>query len=187
MTWAVSLEASGRPVRRPEANPAPEGAVVYPSIEGATNWWPPAYDAARDVLYVPSMERGSMYYLGKPQDPRTGQSYLLGSSRPLSGELMRTGIKAFRGADGALLWEQHNAPRNDVSETGGLLATAGGVVFGADNDRIFALDAASGRELWQFTSGGRIAAAPMSYSVAGKQYVAISAGGAVLAIDLTSD
>jgi alcohol dehydrogenase (cytochrome c) len=185
--WAASLQASGRPVRRPEANPAPAGAVVYPSIEGATNWWPPAYDAARDVLYVPTMERGSMYYLGTPEEPGTGRSYLLGSSRPLSGEQMRTGIKAFRGADGALLWEQRNTPRNDVSETGGLVVTAGGVVFGADNDRIFALDAASASELWEFTSGGRISAAPMSYAVAGKQHVAICAGSAVLAVALASD
>jgi alcohol dehydrogenase (cytochrome c) len=185
--WAAALQPSGRPVRRPEANPAPRGAVVYPSIEGATNWWPPAYDPVRDVLYVPSMERGSVYYLGAVKKPSPGQSYLLGSSRPLSGELMRTGVKAFRGSDGTLLWEQHNAPRNDVSETGGLLATAGGVVFGADNDRVFALDAASGRELWQFTSGGRISAAPMSYAVNGKQYVAISAGQMVVTLELAPE
>jgi alcohol dehydrogenase (cytochrome c) len=182
--WADSLGPSGRPVRRPEADPTPEGSVVYPSVEGATNWWPPAYDAARDVLYVPSMERGSMYYLGKESEPDDGAPYLLGASRPLSGELMRTGIKAFRGADGTVLWEHRNAGRNDVSETGGLLATAGGVLFGADHDRVLALDAATGKVLWQLTMGGRIVAAPMSYAIGAKQYVAISTSSVLIALDL---
>jgi alcohol dehydrogenase (cytochrome c) len=186
-TWAASLESNGRPVRLASANPSPEGTVVYPSIEGATNWWPPAYDAARDILYVPSMERGSMFYLGKRAKPTQEGPYLLGSSRPISGELMRTGIKAFRGSDGTVLWEHRNAGRNDVSETGGLLATAGGVLFGADEDRAMALDAATGKELWQLRMGGRIVAAPMSYSVAGKQYVALSTSGVVIALALPDD
>jgi alcohol dehydrogenase (cytochrome c) len=183
-TWLESMSPEGRPTRRASAVPSVEGTVIYPSVEGATNWWPPAYDATRDVFYVPYMERGSMYYLGQEAEPEQAKLYMLGSSRGLSGELFHTGIRAFRGGDGELLWEQRNARRDDTPETNGLLATAGGVVFGADLERVFAVDAASGNELWQFASGGRISAAPMSYAVNGKQYVAISAGRVVVAFDL---
>jgi alcohol dehydrogenase (cytochrome c) len=57
-------------------------------------------------------------------------------------------------------------------------------VFASDLDRIFALDAANGRELWSFASGARVSAPPMSYSIDGKQYVAICAGRLVIAFEL---
>jgi alcohol dehydrogenase (cytochrome c) len=182
--WAASLEASGRPVRLASANPSPAGTVVYPSVDGATNWWPPAYDASRDVLYVPSQERGSMYYLGREEEPEPAKLYMLGSSRGLTGELFSTGVKAFRGSDGTLLWEHRNPGRTEIPETNGLLATAGGLVFGADENRVFALDAATGKELWQLMAGGRMAAAPMSFAVEGKQYVAACAGSLIMTFGL---
>ncbi|HEV8331009.1 MAG TPA: PQQ-binding-like beta-propeller repeat protein [Steroidobacteraceae bacterium] len=183
-TWAASLGPDGRPVRLAGAEPSPAGTVVYPSAAGATNWWSPAYDVQKDVFYVPFMERGGIFYLGREAEPEPAKVYLLGSSSGLSGEPYYTGIKAFRGSDGTVLWEHRNAERNDGAETGGLLATAGGIVFGSDLDRIFAIDAASGQELWGFASGGRVAAPPMSYSVDGKQYVAVCAGTLVIAFAL---
>ncbi|HEY7641507.1 MAG TPA: PQQ-binding-like beta-propeller repeat protein [Steroidobacteraceae bacterium] len=183
-TWLESMSPEGRPTRRKEAVPSLEGTVIYPSVEGGTNWWPPAYDASRDVFYVPYMERASMYYLGQEEEPEQAKLYMLGSSKGVSGELFYTGIRAFRAADGELLWEQRNAQRDDIPETNGLVATGGGVVFGADLDRVFAVDAASGKEVWQFMSGGRISAAPMSYAVNGKQYVAITAQRVIMVFEL---
>jgi alcohol dehydrogenase (cytochrome c) len=183
-TWLESMSPEGRPTRRKEAVPSLEGTVIYPSVEGATNWWPPSYDAPRDVFYVPYMERGSMYYLGQEEEPEPAALYMLGSSKGISGELFYTGIRAFRAADGELLWEQRNPQRDDIPETNGLVATAGGVVFGADLDRVFAVDAATGKEVWQFMSGGRIASAPMSYAVNGKQYVALTSQRVIVAFEL---
>ncbi len=42
-TWAVGLSSSGRPIRAPNSTPTAQGAYVYPSANGATNWWPSAY------------------------------------------------------------------------------------------------------------------------------------------------
>jgi alcohol dehydrogenase (cytochrome c) len=57
----------------------------------------------------------------------------------------------------------------------GVLSTAGGVVFSASAEGNFtALDAKTGKPLWTFAAGGNIPSSPMSYSVDGKQYVAIS-------------
>ena len=59
-----------------------------------------------------------------------------------------------------------------------LLATAGDLIFGGDLEgNVFALDARTGQKLWSFNTGGRIASAPVSYSVNGRQYIAIGSGG----------
>jgi alcohol dehydrogenase (cytochrome c) len=59
----------------------------------------------------------------------------------------------------------------------GVMATAGGLVFGGSNEgNFFALDAATGRPLWQFQTGGAIRSGPMSFLANGKQHVAIAGG-----------
>jgi alcohol dehydrogenase (cytochrome c) len=68
---------------------------------------------------------------------------------------------------------------------GGVLSTAGNVVFGGGKEGYFvALEALSGKELWRMPLGGQVNAAPMSYAVGGKQYVAIAAGSALFAFAL---
>lgn len=62
-----------------------------------------------------------------------------------------------------------------------LLTTAGGLVFGGDIEgNAFALDDKTGQKLWSFNTGSRIASPAVSYSVNGKQYVAIDSGGGSL-------
>src|SRR5262249_50841046 len=61
---------------------------------------------------------------------------------------------------------------------GGILATAGGLVFTGEGDGWFrAYDAAKGLILWSFFLGASVNAPPASYSIGGKQYIAIAAGG----------
>ena len=62
----------------------------------------------------------------------------------------------------------------------GVLSTAGGVVFaGAKDGNLIALDSRTGTELWHYQTGAEINASPISYSVDGKQYVAIAADSAI--------
>ena len=68
--------------------------------------------------------------------------------------------------------ERHRAP-----ESAGVLATAGGVVFSGSIDRYFrAYDDANGKLLWETRLGDVPSNAPVSYSVNGKQYIAIGMG-----------
>lgn len=67
------------------------------------------------------------------------------------------------------------------------MSTAGGLVFGADLDTLFALDAQTGRELWRFPAGAQIRAAPVTYSIAGRQYIAVAAGHSILVFALPPD
>jgi alcohol dehydrogenase (cytochrome c) len=68
------------------------------------------------------------------------------------------------------------------SPSAGMLATAGGLVFTGDGfGYLIALDARSGKPVWRFQTGGAISAPPVSYSLDGKQYIAVAAGGTVMA------
>ena len=72
-----------------------------------------------------------------------------------------------------------------MSSSAGLLATGGGVVFmGTAEGNLIALDAKSGKSLWHFQTGATIASSPISYSVDGKQFVAISAGNVLISFAL---
>ena len=66
----------------------------------------------------------------------------------------------------------------------GLLATGGGLVFGASAGYVFALDSTTGHELWRVFLGGNTRAAPISFTVDGQQVIAVSAGGALFLFGL---
>ena len=71
---------------------------------------------------------------------------------------------------------------------GGTLTTAGGLVFFADDSNSFeAVEAKTGRVLWHFNTGQLMRASPMTYSVAGVQYVTIAAGSDIFCFSLSAD
>lgn len=182
-TWSKEKGPDGRPVRDKSAEPTAEGAIVYPSAEGGTNWWPPAFNPVDKLLYVPFMERGAVFY-STPGKPETARLYMLGSSRGLVGKRFITGVRAIDPADGRIVWTHAHAEREQDAETSGLMTTAGGLVFGADQANVFALNGQTGEKLWEFGVGDKIATAPVSYSAGGEQFVATSAGGIILGFAL---
>jgi alcohol dehydrogenase (cytochrome c) len=186
-TWAEGLDASGRPRSLPNTEPTTRGTHLWPSAEGATNWWPPAYDRKLRQLYVPVMERPGIYYSGRPRKPTAGELYLGSAVQSVEGEPYYTAVRALDPYSGELRWEHRFAertPEMQRTEIGGLMATAGGLVFGSDDTVFRALDARTGKQLWQFNIGAMIVAPPITYSVGGRQMVAIAAGRALLAFEL---
>src|SRR5215813_12406479 len=61
-TWAQGLDAKGRPILIPNMEPSEKGTLVYPSLQGSTNWGSPSYSPVTQMLYVPVREMGSIYY-----------------------------------------------------------------------------------------------------------------------------
>jgi len=84
-------------------------------------------------------------------------------------------IKAIDPATGKVTWEHRNATFNDAPR-GGILATAGGLVFSADTTSFIALNAATGEQLWSFLAGGTISTAPISYRIGDRQAISVVAG-----------
>ena len=85
---------------------------------------------------------------------------------------------AFNPVTGERAWEYRT--ENGAAMTASALATAGGVVFGGTADRrLFALDAETGEPLWETRLNGDISGAPVTFTVDGRQYLAVGAGGRI--------
>lgn len=178
--WATQLDDRGRPVPAPGAQPTETGAKVYPHSAGGTNWFSPSYSPKTDLFYVAAREEGSVVYKGEA-DYRPGAEYNGGGLRDIPGEPRWGAIRALEPMSGELRWEY----RLFSPPWAGVLSTAGGLVFGGcDEGYFFALDAATGRLLWRFQTGGKIIANPISYLSDGKQRLAITAGHAIYVFGL---
>jgi alcohol dehydrogenase (cytochrome c) len=184
-TWADGLDPSGRPKIRPESVPTPQGSGVYPGIAGGTNWWSPTYDPESGLLYVPTVDKGAIFY-GSSHEPldEFGEN-LGGTAMPIPNEDAIVAVKALEVTTGRIRWQSGGPPRRTHMEMSGVMSTGGKLIFGGDDgERFFALDADSGAELWRFPTGGSIWAAPVSYEVDGRQYIAVAAGHSILAFAL---
>ncbi|MFI4880211.1 MAG: PQQ-binding-like beta-propeller repeat protein [Steroidobacterales bacterium] len=172
-TWAVKLSASGRPIRTPNSSPSVQGTYVVPSVNGASNWWPTSYSPVTGLHYVNVEEGGGLYFTNGPGSPRPGRMYIGGTAT--YGDSFLDLVKAIDPATATVRWERRNSTVTSAPR-GGLLSTAGGLLFGSDGSVFYALDALSGRQLWSFDAGGHISAPPVTYQIGGKQVVAVVAG-----------
>jgi alcohol dehydrogenase (cytochrome c) len=179
-TWAKGLGARGRPIRIPGTEPSEEGTLVYPSLQGATNWFSPSYSPRTGLFYVAVRQMGAYYFKGEAEyEP--GKPFLGGGEQALAGDEASGVIRALNVMTGKKQWEfpLHSPP------WAGVLSTAGGLVFGGTNEgNFFALDDTTGEVRWQFQTGGAIRANPMSFSIDRRQHVAIAAGTAILVFGL---
>jgi alcohol dehydrogenase (cytochrome c) len=171
-TWAEGLDAKGRPIRAAADRRLTQGYPVFPGAKGATNWWPPSFDPQLDLVFIPVLEQGMVFFPTAMTLPTT------------SGRSFYTAVRAVDASTGKLAWEHRQDTRLVNNETGGLLSTRGGIVFGSDQSRFFALDSRSGRLLWTVETGGEIIAAPVTYAVGGQQFVTIAAGRSLLTFAL---
>ncbi|MCC6590414.1 MAG: PQQ-dependent dehydrogenase, methanol/ethanol family [Bryobacterales bacterium] len=182
LTWATGLDEKGRPIKSAGADPTPEGIRACPAVEGATNWMSTAYSPATKLFYVMTLEKCTFYTKAKAEW-KAGQSHYGGDTRNIPEEKGQKILRALNIQTGEVVWE---LPQDGPAITwGGVLSTAGGVVFfGHDDGSFAAADAKSGKLLWQFQANQLWKASPMTYQLNGKQYVATAAGPNVLVFAL---
>ncbi len=182
LTWASGIGSDGRPQLLPGAEPTAEGVKVCPAVEGAANWMSTAYHPGTGLFYVTALESCNIYTKSSAWwEP--GKSFYGGGTRHVPGE---TGQKVLRAIDiqtGKIAWEYPQIGPAD--SWGGVLSTEGGLVFFGDDSGAFAcVNAKTGKPLWHFNTSQLWKASPMTYSVNGKQYVAVAAGSNILAFGL---
>jgi alcohol dehydrogenase (cytochrome c) len=168
VSWAKGLDAQGRPIPDPDKEPRTDGTLVNPTSGGAANWPAQAFDPDSGLLFVPSVESYSIYYLTDtgPKPVGFGGRDDLLEPQPA--------ITAIDYTTGKIRWQHPFSPGIGFS---GLLSTAGRLVFGGDTDHDFlALDAADGHSLWHVNLGEGMTNAPITYSIGGRQYVVVAAG-----------
>ncbi|HUQ94693.1 MAG TPA: PQQ-binding-like beta-propeller repeat protein [Bryobacteraceae bacterium] len=171
-TWNSGFDANGRPKIVPNYWQA--GVRLFP--ESATNFKAPSYSPQTGWLYLVTHDSGTMRLeSGTP----AGRRIRIAETPPAA-------IKALDPETGDAKW-QYPLLDDTVS---GVLATAGGLVFGATPEgNVIALNARTGAPLWNFQTGGSpggsgMRGSPMSYSVDGKQFIAISAGDVLYSFGL---
>jgi alcohol dehydrogenase (cytochrome c) len=179
--WAKGLTAEGRPILVEAAKVSTAGRRIRPGIE-ATNWQNPAFDERRGSIFIPAMERTAVFTKASASKvSREPNGYFLGSGWNEPDPPTRL-VVALDAATGSQKWQY----RESVSgyDYSGLLATGGGLVFGASGGNLFAVDADSGREVFKQSLGGTTMSAPISFTIDGKQVIVVAAGRALFVFGL---
>ncbi len=180
VSWADSIGPEGRPRLIAGQDPSEAGTRACPGLGGGHNWQPTAYSPQTGLYYFPSYD-GCHLFFKTDQEFLEGAWYQLSTVDNVPQEHSTGSIVAVDATTGETRWR---FPM--ISGTsGGVLATAGGLVFVGDGQGyLIAFDAKSGKVLWKFQTGGRIAAPPISYSMRGQQYIALAAGQSILTFAL---
>ena len=186
-SWVKGWDPNGRPITTPGWQSSPEGAEVYPSLGGGSNFQAPSYSPLTGWLYFVYHDGGGSYASGPaPYEP--GRQFFGASSGRGGGNGPRDdtqGVMAMDPETGKIQWK---FPLTQDSLQAGVLATAGGVVFAASREgNLIALDAKTGKPLWHFQAGADLTSSPMSYSVDGRQFVAVSSANVLYSFALPED
>jgi len=149
-----------------------------PSNSGGKNWPPSAYNAELNLLFITSIEgcnsietveQKSFVDQGGTVNPR--ERFAGGGTK--STERRYGSLKGIDPVTG----ETKVSARLTYPPYAGVLATAGNLVFLGQLDGTFsAYDARTLQEVWSYNTGSGINAPPISYSVSGKQYIAVLVG-----------
>ena len=177
LNWAKSVDlATGRPVENADKRPRLgfRAKDICPNLIGGKNWMPMSYSFQTGLVYMSTMNLCMDLEGAQPQYKRgafyLGVEFELGKGGP-GGHLGE--VMAWDPVKQQKVWGN----RDDLLFIGGMLSTSGGLVFHGDIKGWFkALDAKTGRPLWQFQTGSGISAGPMTYELGGKQYVAVVSG-----------
>ena len=176
----VFNRATGEALQRSEAfvphndlifhRPTPEGIVIAPGAGGGANWPPTSYSPQTGWLYVSGTHNPTRYQLeaGEADQPPS-----IALSFVENGESWGT-LSAIDPSDGKIKWQE----KTDLPLMSGSVATAGGVLFyGESHGDFVARNAKDGAKLWHFNTGAGVNAPPVTYTVEGKQFVAVASGG----------
>jgi PQQ-dependent dehydrogenase, methanol/ethanol family len=186
VNWNRGIDmATGRPIEVPEARYDRDNIFnLTPGVQGGHGWHANAWNPETGLVYIAAqrayfvmrsvenftpnprgtnlaidMSASLVYYRDNPDAEREFVGY----------------VSAWDPVAGREVWrsEEHEGP------TGSLLSTGGGLVFsgGGNNTNEFrAYDTRTGEKLWSFDTQTGVVAAPITYELDGKQYIAVSVG-----------
>lgn len=187
VTWASHIDMqTGRPVETKYADyQSNGGSYIWPSPYGAHNWQPMSFSPRTGLMYIPAQNiphyfsgQKTVEYkinrwntgvdLNESRDPLSWVAGMASMDALIYGELL-----AWDPVKQQAAWKvKHDKPAN-----GGVLSTAGDLVFQGTGEGVFAAyDADNGDALWQYKSDSAVLAGPMSYELDGEQYIAVAQG-----------
>jgi alcohol dehydrogenase (cytochrome c) len=153
--------------------PTAEGVRMLPGANGGSEWSPPAVNPTLGYMYVLGLEQ-PMNYITHSAPYEKGKLWLGSAFKAVPGEKQWGTFTAIDLNTGKRAWQV----KTDQPMIGGAMATAGNLVFtGEGNGHFNAYNARTGKVLWSFTAGAGCNAPPITYTLDGKQYIAVACGG----------
>ncbi len=153
--------------------PTADGARMLPGANGGVEWSPMSFDAKTHLAIALNLHQPMTYHVATSQYPG-GKLWLGGAFKTIPTEKQWGRVSAVNVDTGKVAWKFDT----EQPLIGGGLATGGGLYFfGEGNGNIDALDSSTGKKLWSFNCGAGANAMPVSYTVKGKQYIAMGCGG----------
>src|SRR5271156_2547901 len=142
--------------------PTKDGARMLPGANGGVEWSPIATDPGQELAYAINLHQPMTYHVDSSPYPN-GKLWLGGAFKVIPSEKQAGNITAVDYNNGKIKW-QVKTPEPMI---GGILATAGGIVFaGEGNGKFGAYDSSNGKELWSFRTGAGVNAPPSTYMIA---------------------
>ncbi len=153
--------------------PTAQGARMLPGANGGVEWSPIATNPSLGLAYAINLHQPMTYHVQSSPYPG-GKLWLGGAFKVIPSEEQWGNVTAVDYNTGKIRWQV----RTPQPMIGGILATAGGLVFTGEGNGLFkAYDAKTGSILWNFRAGAGVNAPPSSYTIDGKQYIVVGAGG----------
>ena len=153
--------------------PTKDGSRMLPGANGGVEWSPMAVNPTTRLAYAANLHQPMTYHVEEAKYPG-GKLWLGGAFKVIPGEKQWGRLAAVNIDTGKIAWKVDT----EQPLIGGVLATAGNLVFNGEGNGYFrAFDAHTGKKLWQYQAGAGVNAPAVSYMVDGKQYVAVAAGG----------
>lgn len=177
LNWSRGISATGEPEPNSAKEPSVGGTLVAPSSGGVTGWQPPAFNPDTGLFYVNTSQSYSIFYLSDTDDHPEGY----GGIESGGGSVGPGALQAIDYRTGKPAWRHEWISGSG----GGILTTAGNLLFTANGNKLIAFNATNGNILWG-TSLLAGPAAPITYLLDGKQYVTVIAADVVYAFVMNS-
>jgi len=200
--WNAGFDENGRPIMTANSKSSEQGTLIYPDNQGGTNWFGPSYSSHTGLFYVIARDGYSTMFVKGKQEYTEGERYdgrgRLGqrpTPQPVgTGEDQFTAIRAIDPHTGTPTWEYKLNSGMSLNPFGGWQTNAGAagilttatdlLVTGGREGNFVILNAKTGKLLWEKQMGSPMLMNPITYSVGGKQYIAINAGSALYVFGL---
>jgi quinohemoprotein ethanol dehydrogenase len=178
VTWTTGFDANGRPIDAPNSRYEKGPFELWPSPMGAHSWLPMAFSKASGLVYIPEISLGTRF------DDSKIKNWKRSPDLPFDGAVDVAMLPVADNANTSSLVALDPVTQKEVWRVptgrlvgGGLVATAGNLVFQGQMDSSFnAYDAKTGKRLWTFDAGASVMGPPITYTVKGKQYVTVITG-----------
>ena len=178
INWASHVDMkTGRPVETEIAKSIREMKATehWPSTRGAKNWQHAAFNPKTGLLYANTLHEGRMYKHLETKPFEKGARYMYIENLPIE-RPAGTPVGHIEAIDPLTAEKKWRVPLLDFQIWSAMLASGELLFTGKETGEFIALDAATGKQLWQFQTGSGVNAMPVTYTYKGKQYVTVLSG-----------